>query len=119
MSKKLKWPKASVVYDIPLYGGSLHLFKTRKKFEAAYEFLGKEHDASGCCGCTAYLVNEKGRALYLIGVFDNDLGTLVHEVGHATMMIMERAGINAYDSVGEPVCYLLGDMYEKLAKGFK
>lgn len=119
MSKKLKWPKASVIYDVPLYGGTLHLFKSHKKFEAAYRFLGHEYDASGCAGSTAYLTNEKGSALYIIGVYDKRLDTLVHEIGHATMMIMERVGVDAYASGGEPLCYLLGDMYEKLAKGFK
>ena len=71
------------------------------------------------CGNAVALQNESGRRIYLLGVYDNSLATLVHEVGHVTLFVMEYAGIDAYDSLAEPVCYLLGDMYEKLEKAFK
>ena len=80
---------------------------------------GKVHDASGTCGTSTHMVNPEGKSLYLVGVYDKSISTLIHELAHVIFAIGEHVGIKAYDSSGEPLCYLLGDLYDNLHKGLK
>lgn len=54
------------------------------------------------------------KGYHLVGVFDNSQSTLVHELGHATMDILNHA--NAGDYVTgqhqEQFCYLLGHLFD-------
>jgi hypothetical protein len=52
----------------------------------------------------------------LVVVLDGRLDTLVHECCHACLDILGNAGINPRASHGEPLCYLLDNMFEHFRK---
>ena len=51
---------------------------------------------------------------HLVGVFDGKVGTLAHEMGHASMDILNRARTGDYreGQQQEQLCYLLGHLVE-------
>lgn len=60
----------------------------------------------------------------LVGVFDGKLSTLVHEMGHSAMDILNYARVGDYTEGPnqEQYCYLLGHLFEltlPLVKGDK
>lgn len=57
---------------------------------------------------------EDGRVVYLIGNFSQKRTVLVHEAAHATLFILNRAGVDSRDSNGEVYCYLLDSILEGL-----
>lgn len=52
----------------------------------------------------------------IVAVLDGQRSTLVHELGHAALFILETVGINPTDSLGETYCYLLEYLYARLEK---
>lgn len=61
------------------------------------------------CGLTW---DDKG--YHLVGVFDSKLSTLVHELGHATMDVLNHANAGSYTEGQnqEQFCYLLGHLFD-------
>lgn len=117
---KPKWPRKHCKgFEVPLYGGSVYCFKTREHFEEATKYLDVDLQHEGKAGTCAYLESDKDSSLYLIGVFDGELGTLVHELAHIAIMIVQRAGFNSEKGNGEPYCYLLGYLFEILEEWVK
>jgi len=113
--KQKKWPKADHTFNIPLYGGVIHLFMNRAKFNKAVEFLlDIDESKDTAVGRARHVTNEKGESIYLIGWFNNELETLVHEICHITGYILDHAGIDVRDSGMEAYCYLAGHITEVL-----
>jgi hypothetical protein len=56
-----------------------------------------------CCG--AYVVGRKGE--HVIGVFDGNLYTLVHECVHAATAVLQQVGIDPLSNQSEPLAYLV------------
>ena len=121
LSKKSKPLKHDGEYTVPLYGGTVYLFKTKSKLHKAQDYLGcVRTDLDNCAGQAIMLFKkETSEVVYIIGVFNNNLSTLAHECSHVTLFISEYAGIVPIESSGEPFCYLLGDKFEKLHTSFK
>lgn len=115
---KPKWPKKHYkVVKIPLYGGWVYCFKDREGFEKATEYLNIDAPHHGTDGLSLHLEpHESGKTMYLMGVFDGELSTLTHEVGHITHFITNHAGFDSGVGNGEPYCYLLGHIFRKLEK---
>jgi hypothetical protein len=101
----------SVTVTVPLYGGELILLRSPESFS---EETGEFEDYSGHRGLVHFAHKEDFTPLYYVGVFDNTLITLVHELGHACLMIVANAGFNAHDANGEPFCYLLDYLVSQL-----
>lgn len=112
---KPKFPKPAKQFEIPLYGGTVMLFKTPKAFEQAVAYLKVPRDEElVLAGTFMPLENDEGEALFLIGWFDGNRSTLVHEAGHLAIFVCKRVGIDPNDSAGEAFCYLLGDLTMQL-----
>lgn len=122
MSKKAKWPyKHSKHINIPVYGGDLFLFDDYKYLSQAYDVLGYDEDnpCGNSAGSCSYFEGEDGSIVYLIYVADKQLSTMVHELQHLLHHVAERAGFHVEDGNGEPVCYLAGELFIQIRKGFK
>lgn len=111
---KTKWPKLPS-YLIPLFNSAhIYLCRSKEEWVQAHLVIGVEHSglefSNGLC---RHFNNEKtGENIYLIGVFDNSLATLVHECAHATFYCCSDVGVttNPADS-NETYCYLLDRMF--------
>jgi hypothetical protein len=51
------------------------------------------------------------RGVLYVAVLDRSLATLVHELGHAAIRVMEHIGHPVCSASDEPFCYLLDHLY--------
>lgn len=115
MSKKTGY-KAAHVFPVPLYGGEVHLILSRKQMQAA----GKAYDVQisdvGLAGQFARIERNGGRQRhYLVGVYEDGLSTLAHELAHVTLQVLDLVGISAHAGNGEPFCYLFQHLFDQCA----
>ena len=102
---------------IPIYNGDVWVFLHKSEFIEALEELHDDPEVQkntyGDFWCSRDLETES--PIYLIGVYEYDIDTLVHEINHAALNIIENAGFSAHDGNGEPFCYLsdylVGEIY--------
>lgn len=100
-------------YHVPIYGGIVKLCTTREDFLSILE----EHDedselnVADCCGISKFIYCEEGEGpVYAVGVFDEDLLTVVHEFGHIAVYIADHAGWQISEATTEPFSYLLEEL---------
>lgn len=65
----------------------------------------------------AYVVGKKGE--HVIGVFDGNLYTLVHECVHAAAAILQQVGIDPLSNQSEPLAYLVDWLTAQGAKALR
>lgn len=100
---------------VPLYGGDVHLILSRKQMLLAAEAYGMKVNESPLAGQCVTLEKNGRERRYLVGVYEGGLATLVHELGHAALNILEAVGIDAHSGNGEPFCYLLDHLFNEFA----
>ena len=103
-------------FEIPLYNGTVVFFNDPEKFQKALVMCGGPGDVIevGTLGMCAPMVNEKtGERAYLLGVFDGQPRTLVHECGHLALQVAGAMNFDAGCGSGEPFCYLLDAVFGK------
>lgn len=88
------------------YGVTLVLTDNRKAFQR----LSGASDDGSCGMCVG-----TGDG-YVIGVFDGELSTLVHELTHLILMVAEHNGIDPFSSRGEPLAYLMDDLFTEATR---
>ncbi|MCN7589889.1 hypothetical protein ML015_15905 [Escherichia coli] len=106
-------------FKIPLFEHTTVFFcPTREMF---YEFCEKEgipiepdFDLAG--GLTLTCTGENGGNFYVIAVFDNELGTLVHECAHTTFHVLSDVGVVATTDPTHPAnetyAYMVGRIFD-------
>lgn len=111
---KAKWPKLPR-FLLPLFNcANIYLCRSKGEWHQAESVLGVTlanlQFSNGMC---RHFANETtGENLYLIGVFDNSIATLVHECAHATFYCCSDAGVTVKtDEANETYCYLLDRMF--------
>lgn len=113
MAKK-KWPKIPG-YTIPLFEcANVYLALSKDQYTQADEFLGGTgKDMSFNSGLAGnYEHTESGERAYLIGVFDKNLSTLVHECAHVCFYACSDVGVTTNPSdANETYCYMLDRMF--------
>lgn len=111
---KTKWPKLPC-YPIPLFqSANVYLCRSKEEWVEAEASIGlPAADLKGSSGrCREFINDVTGESLYLIGVFDNKLATLVHECAHATFYCCSDVGVTTHPTdANETYCYLLDRMF--------
>ncbi|PNK64550.1 hypothetical protein A6J33_018060 [Pantoea sp. FDAARGOS_194] len=111
---KVKWPRLPRFF-VPLFNtANIYLARTRDEWVQAEKSLGVDAGSlSFALGrCRHYHNESTGENMYLIGVFDNNLSTLVHECAHATFYCCSDVGVTVKtDEPNETYCYLLDRMF--------
>ena len=111
---KTKWPKLPR-YFVPLFHcANVYLCTSWVEWEQACNHLGVESgDNEMMAGATqTYFNTESGENLYLIGVFNNDMATLVHECAHVAFYICRDVGVTTRPGdANETYCYMLDRMF--------
>lgn len=88
-------------YTAHPYGCKVFLYTDA---EAFYKRTGD--DPTGCAGMTTWL---EGNLAML--VCDGNPATLVHECTHTVLYLLEYVGIEPLSSNGEPMAYLMDNMF--------
>lgn len=112
-----------ISFDVPLFEcGRIIVCFTRKSFAKQYR---KYHDEdidddvlNGSSGLFKEFHNtDTGDNRYIIGVFNNQYGTLCHEAAHATFAILDAVGVPAEPGeANETFCYMLGYIVRQAGK---
>ncbi|EFF3128747.1 hypothetical protein B7Q53_003760 [Escherichia coli] len=113
--KGLKLPH----FKVPLFEHTTVFFcPTREIF---YDFCERAHipiepDFELAGGLTLTCTGENGGNFYVVAVFDHEVGTLVHEVAHATFHCLSDVGVLATTSPEHPAnetyAYMIGRMFD-------
>ena len=101
--------------DVSIYGMVVYLTNSKKQFLECAKWVNVEKKRL-YCGCSMHLENERGQSFILLGVFDNELPTLVHECSHASFQILEWAGVDTKEGSNEAFCYLNGYIFSQAMK---
>ncbi|HBP7873035.1 TPA: hypothetical protein L6J78_000352 [Escherichia coli] len=114
-AKGIKLPQ----FKIPLFEHATVFFcPTREMF---YEFCEKagipiEPDFELAGGLTLTCTGENGGNFYVIAVFNNELGTLVHECAHTTFHVLSDVGVVATTDPTHPAnetyAYMVGRIFD-------
>lgn len=114
-AKGIKLPQ----FKIPLFEHTTVFFcPTREMF---YEFCEKagipiEPDFELAGGLTLTCTGENGGNFYVIAVFNNELGTLVHECTHTTFHVLSDVGVVATTDPTHPAnetyAYMVGRIFD-------
>lgn len=111
---KTKWPKLPRFF-VPLFHcANVYLCRSREEWDKACIHLGVEPGVAdalvGCC--QQYQNTETNENLYLIGVFNGESATLVHECAHAAFYCCRDVGVTIdTGAANETYCYLLDRMF--------
>ncbi|EMR0841756.1 hypothetical protein WI992_002682 [Escherichia coli] len=114
-AKGIKLPQ----FKIPLFEHTTVFFCPT--CEMFYEFCEKagipiEPDFELAGGLTLTCTGEKGGNFYVIAVFDNELGTLVHEAAHTTFHVLSDVGVVATTDPTHPAnetyAYMVGRIFD-------
>lgn len=106
--------KNTIKFDVPLFEcGKVIVCFSGKAFAKRFrKYNGGEFDEAllQSAGLFRHFHNaETGDNVYLIGVFNNQYGTLAHEASHAAFAILDTVGVDvSADEPNETFCYLLG-----------
>lgn len=91
------------------YPVSLKVFSDIGEFKEAYKELNnKDVDILGCLGMFS-----RNDCDLIIGVFNNDVVTLVHELSHAVMYIFDTVGIPLSSDNSETYCYYMDSLLKQ------
>lgn len=119
---KNKWPKLPRFF-IPLFHtANIYLCRSKEEWLAAELALGVPlSDVSFNNGrCRHFSDDETGENLYLVGVFDGNISTLVHECAHATFYCCNDVGVTIdTGAANETYCYLIDRMVSEFLPHMK
>jgi hypothetical protein len=106
----MKFPRAAMRLALDPYPVTLHLYTSRATYcrvandNRSRERLTPKERCAGLC-------TEFGEDV-MVGVFDRDPVTLVHELAHAVEHVADHVGLTR-GFPNEPVAYLLERMYRE------
>lgn len=109
-------PKTIQVIDIPLYHTAVYVARTKKDYQAAYDyFIGagsfeKDGVSTNVNGYTLRLKQSCGIEINVVGMFSKENGTIAHEFAHTSFFILDYVGVTVggMEQKNEAFCYLLG-----------
>ena len=104
--------------EIPVYGGYIHFFNDFQKFNAHYKKTNKD-EVEDALGWTVEYRGKDGKLNIMVGVFDGDPQTLVHECIHAGLVVFESRHIDPTAESGEPFAYFVDCLFGMFSKHLK
>ena len=115
--KKPVNPKGSVTFPVHVYSGRVLLCLTHKAYAIAHKALdpNDEHesvDLATIRGISGRYSEMDHKSVYLVGYFDRKPPTLIHELLHTTVQILQHAGVPITAENDEALAYLLDFLYE-------
>lgn len=118
MSDERTWPEKAVWHRTELYGQAVCFVQTEEDYTAALAYYGVKHRPSTLFGRSQWCVSKTtpNVAFFMVGVFDGNYATLVHELAHCTFFVLEHVGVPVKRGApNESFCYLLDHLYSTFA----
>jgi hypothetical protein len=113
INKKIK--KVVTIGRVPMIEVPMYRCAVEILFKKPTEKLEKEWDnVIDYGGQTRNYLRDEGKVMITFPKDNPDMSTVVHELCHASQMILKHCGHNYYDSsCDEPFAYLLGYLVEE------
>jgi hypothetical protein len=108
-------------FTVPIYSGTVCVYTSREEYSAAWKELEGDavEDVDEMDGVSSRHSDKKKSSVYLIGVFDGDEGTLVHELVHTVFEMLSHAGIPISKRNDEVFAYLMAALYREALQAMK
>ncbi|MDK2062734.1 hypothetical protein PT520_09420 [Aliarcobacter butzleri] len=103
---------------IPIYGVNINIVFNQDDFKylcETYQDYKVDRELSKNGETLMNLENNE----VTIGIFNNDLSTIVHESTHASLFILDTHFMNPSDSNGEAMAYLQSYLFDLIRKKMK
>ena len=110
----MKWPKPAKECDTGIFSSRVYLYTDRKKHKVALHYLGETETVPSVGSAQPFQNTIDGSHVVVIGWFDGDLSTLMHEVTHTTFYVLDGAGVKVDANNHEVFCYLQEYIFSKL-----
>lgn len=110
----------AIKVEVHPYDRTLYLHLTPEAYaQSAYRTKeARETALDNCAGAVGMCDWETTKGGVHVCVFDGSVRTLVHELVHATQAILQRVGIDPLHAYGEPMAYLMDDLFSRLVGPF-
>jgi len=96
--------------NIPIYRKTFYIITDKESYYLLYlKYKGEDIDLSTCNG----VCSEIGTGYYLLGVFDGKISTLIHELTHLSMYILDNGDKYDFRENDEQLAYLMEYLTEK------
>lgn len=108
--KKIKIPKGIYKYPIHYWGGVAYFTTSKIAYDKLCKAVNLGSDVEVIvegAGMTSREFTLNGEVAYLVGVFDKDPSTCLHEVIHLCIFVLDRAGVDPRDDSGEAFAYMV------------
>ena len=106
MDQKPKFPKPVKAFTVPIYGGTVLVYHDYKKLHLADAIATGHTDVDNTQPGGECIDQQTPFPQYLLGVYDNEAITLIHEVCHLTFFILRNAGVDPMEGNNEAYAYL-------------
>lgn len=103
--------KTLVRIPVEVFRSTVTVVHTKEEFLAVANDWGTD-ETELCTDVAGLCLNDPENGV-LVGVFEGGTGTLVHELTHACIFILNRVGIDPRDSYGEVLAYLMDHLFSK------
>ncbi len=100
-------------YYLPIYGININIVFNADDFV----YLCKKYQDFDCDVVSlinGYCLMNPDNQEITIGIFNNDLGTVTHEITHAALFILDNRFMNPFDSNGEAMAYLQQHLFYEI-----
>ena len=94
----------------PLYNADVYCFFTKEEYAKHHEKHIGDVDLN-CIGSVNHYTNKNGYLIVMVGIFNDDIGTLAHELVHVLSRIYLVHGIYYDTENDEPYAYLYQSLF--------
>lgn len=103
-------------FNVPLFGDVITFCDDRDAWNAHRAQLNPDSEPlTPCAGATSRMeYPASGVAELVLGVFDGQPATLVHEATHAALFILQRHGMSPESDSGEAMAMLVEAIYSQI-----
>lgn len=100
-------------FNVPLFGDLVTICHDKAEWDDRRMALNPDAEPWGpCAGAVSTVTQPNGQTEYLVGVFDGDPSTLIHELTHASLFIVQRHGIEPAGDNGEVLCRVMEALWQ-------
>jgi len=96
-----------------VYEGTFYITNDKKEYSKLYKKVFNEHFEPESAG-----IHAATSRTFVIGVFDNKISTLTHELSHAAITMHELMGMSINNETCESFCYFIDHIKARCLEGF-
>lgn len=99
------------VIHVPLFNDKVLIYTDQDAWQAHRDRTSDGEPLGVVAGATARLSYPDGTMELAVGYFDGELGTLVHELTHAAVFVLQRHGIDPQNDNAEVLARIMDHLF--------